>query len=135
MITEKRPAMSAPKQAGDEGNTRESARAMHMYVWLGLASFLAVAQASSVAEAREKMLEEIGPGGDGSCPERDKAREHVRQHTPVIWRGVNAEFAMTDSANLIEADAECQTLRGRIKELEAREQEARKEATATATNV
>jgi hypothetical protein len=73
--------------------------AMKMFVWSDRFSFLAVAQAESVESARDKMLKEIGEGGgDGSCPERDRARGIVKGNTPNIWLGANAEFTLTDAA-------------------------------------
>lgn len=76
---------------------KQAARAYHMYVWYDSLAYIAVAQARSVDEARALVLPEIG-GGDGSCPEREKASKCVRETTPVIWHGANAEFVLTDSA-------------------------------------
>jgi hypothetical protein len=76
-----------------------------MFVWTDHFSFLAVAHAESIAQARECMLVEMGASGDGSCPERDKARRYVLSEAPSIWNGANAEFALTDSAELRELSA------------------------------
>ncbi len=38
---------------------------------------------------------------------------------PHIWYGENAEFALTDSAQLAEADEECARYLARIKKLES----------------
>lgn len=79
---------------------------MKMYVWHSAPSFLAVAQADSVAKARELLLsnDTMGESGDGSCHERDKAREYVKATRPHIWYGANAEFVLTDSAELQEQE-------------------------------
>jgi hypothetical protein len=91
----------------------------HMYVWTKQSFFHAVAQALNVAEARELLLEEIG-GGDGSCPEREAAAKWVRENQPTIFHRSNAEFSLTDSAELREQEAYVETLQKKIKELEAR---------------
>ena len=77
---------------------------MHMYVWSRKPTFIAVAQAPSIEEARRALLseDELGESGDGSCPERDEARKVVLETHPNIWHGTNAEFALTDSAELRE---------------------------------
>jgi hypothetical protein len=83
---------------------------MKLYVWSRPPSFLAVAQADSVEAARRVLIEqEIGQSGDGSCPERDRAREIVKTTNPVIWMGLNAEFALTDSAECRELAAYIET--------------------------
>lgn len=74
-----------------------------MYCWYLRPFFLAVAQADSVGEARRLVLEEIG-GYDKTVPERQKAHEWVTNNTPDIWRGPNAEFVLTDSAELREVE-------------------------------
>jgi hypothetical protein len=78
---------------------------MKMYVWSDALAFLAVAQANSVSVARGLLLREIGESGDGSCPERDKAREYVLSTNPAIYYGKNAEFALLDSAEVRELEA------------------------------
>jgi hypothetical protein len=88
---------------------------MKMFVWSDRFSFLAVAQAESVAVAREAMLLEMGESGDGSCPERDKARRIVLERSPSIWTGTNAEFAITDSAELREQVELTRTLEGDLR--------------------
>lgn len=72
---------------------------MHMYCWSRPPSFIAVAQARNVNEARKLVLLQVGHG-DGSCPERDKAAEWIKGNNPTIWHGPNAEFELTDSAEL-----------------------------------
>src|SRR6202453_3980265 len=88
----------------------------HMYVWTNPSFFHAVAQATSVAEARELLLEEIG-SGDGSCPERGHAAKLVRELQPSIFHRSNAEFCLTDSAELREQEAYTKTLQDKIAEL------------------
>ncbi len=101
---------------------------MKMYVWSDRYSYLAVAHARSVKRARELLA---GPGlletgGDTSCPERNKARDAVSAMLPDIWIGENAEFVLTDSAEVSEQltyseklKAELDALRIRVAELEA----------------
>jgi len=99
---------------------------MKMYVWQIRPKFLAVAQATSIEEARGMFNFELGTGGDGSCPIRDQAREFIKRANPGIWYGNNAEFVLTDSAELEEAEAEIVGLRGEIVRLkEALEEVAR----------
>lgn len=90
----------------------------HMYVWTKQPFFHAVAQALTVAEARELLLEEIG-GGDGSCPEREAAAKWVREYQPTIFHMSNAEFSLTDSAELREQEAYVEKLQQEIKTLRA----------------
>ena len=77
---------------------------MHMYVWSRKPAYLAVAQAESVEAARRALLSEdsLVKSGAGSCPERDEARKAILETQPNIWFGTNAEFALTDSAELRE---------------------------------
>jgi len=96
---------------------------VHMYVWSRPPSFIAIAQAKSVAQARELVLQEIGSGSDGSCPERDKAWAYVTANTPGIWHGPNAEFALTDSAELTEVEAYAESKEREIKSLLQRNEE------------
>lgn len=93
---------------------------MKMYVWSVMGRFVAVAQADSVEAARKAMLVEMGESGDDSCPERDKARQRILNTLPGIWYGVNAEFALTDSAELIEQEAETERWRNAVASLEER---------------
>lgn len=93
---------------------------LKMYVWHVHPSFLAVAQANSVEEARSAVLRsDLGESGDGSCPERDNARKFVLSNTPAVWYGVNAEFVLTDSAELREQEDYSRKLFERVSELEA----------------
>jgi len=82
--------------------TEQGKPVMHMYCWSVQGSWFAVAQAKSVAEARKRLLEDCEGSPDGSCPERQRAYECIRDEAPTIWYSVNAEFALTDSAELTE---------------------------------
>ena len=106
--------MTTAKQAARE----QQSRIWHMYIWTRQPFFHAVAQAESVDEARELLLEEIG-GGDGSCPEREKAAKWVREQQPTIFHRSNAEFSLTDSAELREQEAYVEKLQKEIKELKS----------------
>lgn len=97
----------------------EQARSLHFYCWSLQPKFIAVAQAKSVAEARHLVLTQIGETLDGSCPERAKAYEYVVKNTPAIWHFAQAEFALTDSAELEEQEAYSEQLNKRIQELES----------------
>lgn len=77
---------------------------MHMYVWRLPSSFVAVAQAKSVAEARRLVLNEIGDERNTDSV-RTRARQLVMENVPTIWNYANAEFTITDSAELRLADA------------------------------
>ncbi len=92
-----------------------------MYVWTDRFSYLAVAHAKSVSKARDLLLSNdcIGESGDGSCPERDKARKTVLSTNPCIWLGENAEFALTDSAELKEQEQHSARLEERASKAEA----------------
>jgi hypothetical protein len=92
----------------------------HMYVWSRQPKFLAVAQARCVADARRLLLEgDLGESGDGSCFERDAARRWILETQPLIWYRNNAEFVLTDSAELQEIEKLCDAQARRIRELEA----------------
>jgi hypothetical protein len=78
---------------------------MKLHAWTDFHSFLAVAHAESVARARELLMVEMGESGDGSCPERDKARQIVLTTMPEMWQGPSAHFALSDSAELREQEA------------------------------
>jgi hypothetical protein len=106
---------SAPAGASEETASAK----MHMFVWLGAPMFLAVAQARSVAEARELLLDEIGAGSDGSCPERERAAKFVKEKGPSIWHGPNAEFALTDSAEVRELEVNWKKAEDELKRLRA----------------
>jgi len=100
----------------------EVASGFHMYVWTRKPLFIGIAQAKSVAKARELVLAQIGHG-DGSCPERDSAAAFVEANTPEIWYGPNAEFELTDSAELREQIAYVERLEKRVVELELGQQQ------------
>jgi hypothetical protein len=70
---------------------------MHQFIWRGW-GFLAVAQADSIAQARELLKEEYGGGGDLSTPIRCAAEKHIAEFHPEIFHGGNAEFVLTESA-------------------------------------
>ena len=101
-------------------------RAMCMYVWSHPPSFLAVAQARTIEEARRAMLLEIGESGDGSCPVRDSAREWMQANNPQIWRCPNAKFCLSDSAECEELALLIETQSKQIRELKHELAEARK---------
>ncbi len=90
-----------------------------MFVWPGRGKWVAMAHAFSVAEARELMIEEVG-GTDGSCPVRTEALEQIRNGNPTIFYSANAEFALTDSGELEEADAHSKTLEDKLKSAESK---------------
>lgn len=101
---------------------------LKMFVWQVHPTFLGVAQASSVAEARHALLcSDLGENGDGSCPERDAARRFILEHPPTIWYGVNAEFVLSDSAELREQEQHSRTLEARVAALESDLAAAREE--------
>lgn len=93
---------------------------MKLYIWTDRVSYLAIAHTDNVATARKLMLETSGLGesGDGSCPERDRARKTVLEETPAIYYGEIAEFSLSDSASLRECDAHNERL---LKDLAARD--------------
>lgn len=78
---------------------------MKFFTWRNEPSWIAVAHAESVTKARELLLGEVG-GIDGSCVVRARARKVISEDAPEIWTGPNAEFALTDSAELEEQNAE-----------------------------
>jgi hypothetical protein len=92
---------------------------MKMHVWTDHYSFLAVAHSDSVAESRDLLLTEIGTT-DGSTPEITKAREWVQGQNPNIWTGKNAEFAITDSAQVERHEAIIAGLRAEMEMLRER---------------
>lgn len=86
-----------------------------MYCWSVASQFFAVAQATSVAQARKIMLKEIDASlRKDQTPELNKAARHVVAKSPSIWNGANAEFALTDSAALQEADAYSEQLNKKL---------------------
>ena len=101
---------------------------LKMFMWQVHPTFLGVAQANSVAEARHALLcSDLGESGDGSCPERDAARQFILEHTPTIWYDVNAEFVLSDSAQLREQEQYSRILEARVAALEANLAAAREE--------
>ncbi len=101
---------------------------MKLHIWTDMLSYLAVAHADSVSDARRLLLEEsdLGESGDGSCPERDKARCAILDEQPALYVSRVAEFTLSDSAQLREMEGYAETLcqqvaaKGRrIAELEA----------------
>jgi len=89
---------------------------MKMYIWRS-DMFLAVAQAESVAEARNAMMVEMGESGDGSCPERDKGRVFILGTMPEIFYSRNAEFVLTNSGELQEQEHYSASLQTQLTEL------------------
>lgn len=92
---------------------------MTLYIWTDLVSFMGIAHASSVAEARQLLLDSGELSGDGSCPEREKARLVVMEQTPAIYVGRTAEFVLTDSAELREMEEYSRKQEKTIQELKA----------------
>lgn len=90
---------------------------MKMYVWSDIVSFTAIAQAESIEKARALMLGKVGESGDGSCPERDRARRIILNNTPSIWYGPNAEFRLSDSVELREQELLTQLLQQELTRL------------------
>lgn len=89
-----------------------------MYVWRREPGWIVVAHAKSVAEARALALEESDGTGDESTPVRKEAYKFVEENNPEIFYRENAEFVLTDSGLLEEADGEVERLVGRVKSLE-----------------
>lgn len=83
---------------------------MKMFCWSS-STFLAIAQAKSVDHARAAVLKEMGGKPDGSSAQMTSAWQEVNRMNPQIWQGPDAEFALTDSALLEEADEENARLR------------------------
>lgn len=101
---------------------------MKLHIWTDMLSYLAVAHADSVSDARRLLLEEsdLGESGDGSCPERDKARCAILGEQPALYVGRVAKFTLSNSAELREQSKYEEALRQqldakdrRIAELEA----------------
>lgn len=90
-----------------------------MYVWRREPGWIVVAHAKSVAEARALALEESDGTGDESTPVRKEAYKFVEENNPEIFYRENAEFVLTDSGRLEEADAENERLVGRVKSLDS----------------
>lgn len=88
-----------------------------MFVWRRQPDWIAVAHATSVESARVQILDEIGGGADPSTPIRLKAIEAIEETNPVIFYRDNAEFELTSSANLEEADLTIGDLRKQVKGL------------------
>lgn len=91
-----------------------------MYVWRQHPTFTAMAHATSVAEARELVLQDSGSPGDESCPMRKLGIDFVMNNTPEIFYRENAEFVLTDSAELQEMEKYCQVLSEHIRSLTGR---------------
>ncbi len=79
---------------------------MKLHIWTDRFSYLAVAHADSVSKARELLLKEsdLGESGDGSCPERDRARRAILSETSSVYVGRVAEFSLSDNAQLREQE-------------------------------
>ena len=89
---------------------------MKLHIWTDRVSYLAVAHAESVSEARELLLKEsdLGESGDGSCPERDKARRAILSETSAVYVGRVAEFSLSDNAQLREQENHSEKLHQQI---------------------
>lgn len=89
---------------------------MKLHIWTDRFSYLAVAHADSVSEARELLLKEsdLGESGDGSCPERDKARRAILGETSAVYAGRVAEFSLSDNAQLREQEEYSEKLHQQI---------------------
>ena len=88
-----------------------------MYVWRKQPLYTVMVHAKSVSSARKLALEECSGSGDESTPVRRQAYIHVETCNPEIFYRDNAEFVLTDSAELQEMEAYCQVLAERIREL------------------
>ena len=91
--------------------------AYKMYVWRKQPSYTVMAHAKSVDSARKLALEECRGTGDDSTPIRKEAYIQVETMNPEIFYRENAEFVLTDSAELQEMELYCAVLSERIKEL------------------
>ncbi len=76
------------------------------FVWTDHVSYLAVAHARSVEEARQALEDNDLGGLDGSCPERQKARTVIYNENPAVYHGKNAEFCVIgiDGQEQLEAE-------------------------------
>lgn len=89
---------------------------MKMYCW-STSDFLCVVHAETVEEARALALREMGGKPDGSSQQMTNAWIEVNRQNPVIWAGRDAEFTLTDSAQLEEADSENARLQRALSEI------------------
>jgi delta 1-pyrroline-5-carboxylate dehydrogenase len=93
---------------------------MNLHIWRDHFSFLAIAHARSVDHARTLLLNgELGESGDGTCPERDRARKIVQTETPELWQNATEAFVLTDSAELREQEEHSERLKKLADQLEA----------------
>lgn len=88
-----------------------------MYVWRKQPSWVVMVHATCVEEARKLALVECNGDGDESTPVRSAALEQVRTMNPEVHYRTNAEFVLTDSAELQEMEAYAYVLGERIREL------------------
>jgi hypothetical protein len=103
----------------DDNAKKEAASVYKMYVWRRQPSYTVMAHATSVAAARALALEECsGSGCKGAdAGGRKEAYIHVETRNPEIFYRENAEFVLTDSAELQEMEAYCAVLAERLREL------------------
>jgi hypothetical protein len=101
----------------DDNAKKEAASVYKMYVWRRQPSYTVMAHATSVAAARALALEECSGSGDDSTPIRKEAYIHVQTLNPEIFYRENAEFVLTDSAELQEMEAYCAVRAERLREL------------------
>ena len=83
------------------------------YIWRDRLQYLVIAHAISVAHARDMAIEECRGSGDLSTPIRQQALKNVTENTPEIFYREVAEFVLTDSAELREAELQS-FIRGKI---------------------
>lgn len=100
----------------------EAKDGLKLYVWKDDLKWVAIAHASSVAEARQILSDEIH--GDGSTPVRMEMKEAVLTRGPEIFRGPTSEAILTDSGELEEQEHYSHTLSQKLKAAEQREREA-----------
>ena len=82
-----------------------------LYVWRRQPLYVVMVHATSIARARELALEESKGCGDDSTPVRRQAYDAVRTTTPEMHYREVAEFVLTDSAELQEAEHEIDELK------------------------
>jgi hypothetical protein len=98
--------------------TEEQGTIFKMYVWREQPDWVVMSHARSVEEARRLALEDSG-GPDWSTPIRARMEEHIQSRTPEIHYRQCAEAVLTSSAELEEAEGYIESLKARIKLLEA----------------
>jgi len=69
---------------------------MKLFVWADHHSFQVTVHAETVDRTRVLALREIGTT-DGSCPNRERVRQHVIAQGPSIWIGENADYVIEET--------------------------------------